>query len=88
MPILSKKAYEIIREELGRSLQDLASEPLNVVRKSGVQLLYPERARGMVRASTGKLLMPESIEQTRARVSKFRLAKKSMGIQRLLRHFR
>lgn len=88
MAILTPNSCEIIREEMGKTLQELASEPLNVARGIKVQPLYPERARGSVRAMAGKLFTPLAAEEKRTEVSKFRLAKKSAGIQRLLRHFR
>ena len=88
MLILTPKSSEIIQKELGRSLQEVASEPLNVARGMNVKYLYPNRARGAVRAMLGKLLTPKYTEKMRADVSKFRLARKSRGIQRLLRHFR
>ena len=89
MAILTQKSCEIIQEELGRSLQELASEPLNDARGKNIRLMYPEQARGSVRARSGRLLMPESMAKTRVKISKIRrLTGKSKGIERLLRHFR
>lgn len=88
MAILTQDACDIIKKALGRSLHGVASEPLRLARSRNVQLLYPEKARGSVRAMTGKLLMPDSIEAMRRKTSKLRLAKKSKGMQRFLSYFR
>lgn len=88
LAILSRKSCDIIREEAGCTLQDLSSRPLNLARRFGIRLMSPGLARGSVRAVAGKILTPELTEAMRADASTFRLAAKSTGIRRLLRHFR
>ena len=89
MAVLSEKACRIIEAEAGSKLTELASRPLNVARgRSGLNFMYLDRARGATRAMAGQVLSPEIVEQGREETSKFRLPKKSKGIQRLLRHFR
>ena len=88
MLILTQTSCDIIREETGKALHEIASEALNSARSSKLRLLYPARARGSVRVVAGKLFTPDDAEKKRHEVSKYRLARKSTGIQRLLRHFR